>query len=174
MEGTEVILQEMLACREERQRMQDELLTKYGRPLISFSMNIPGPVKTNEDIRAGFEAGRTALLEALAGAGIRPLCLREKHAPTGDELLLVPDGTDEGPLLKELTTGIEETHPLGRLFDMDVLTVDGRKLSRPVFRKCLICGMQAQDCARARRHSVPEMQAAVEALLLLGKNRNQL
>ena len=62
-------------------------------------------------------------------------------------------------------TEIEETHPIGRLFDMDVIDTDGQKLSRPSYRKCIICGCQAQECARTRNHTVEEMQAKIEEML---------
>ena len=60
---------------------------------------------------------------------------------------------------------MKESHPLGRLFDMDVLGPDGRKLSRMRYRKCLICGRQAQECSRSRTHTVREMQDAVDLML---------
>ncbi|MBR6901803.1 MAG: citrate lyase holo-[Synergistaceae bacterium] len=60
---------------------------------------------------------------------------------------------------------IENENKFGRLFDIDVIDADGNKLSRKNFRKCLICGKQAQECARSRTHSVKEMQEAVEKLL---------
>ena len=37
--------------------------------------------------------------------------------------------------IKILTTEIEETHPIGRLFDMDVIDTGGQKLSRPSYRR---------------------------------------
>ena len=67
--------------------------------------------------------------------------------------------------IKDLTTEIEETYPIGRLFDMDVIDTDGQKLSRPSYRKCIICGCQAQECARTRKHTVEEMQAKIEEML---------
>ncbi|MBQ9526177.1 MAG: citrate lyase holo-[Fretibacterium sp.] len=48
---------------------------------------------------------------------------------------------------------------------MDVIEADGAKLARPTFRRCMVCGRQAQECARARAHPVSELQAAVERLL---------
>lgn len=68
--------------------------------------------------------------------------------------------------IKDLTTDIEETHPVGRLFDLDVIDINGQKLSRPSFRKCIICGCQAQECARTRKHSVNEMQSKIEEMLM--------
>ena len=83
---------------------------------------------------------------------------------TGNEIILAVNYPADK--IKELTTEIEETHPFGRLFDMDVIGTDGEKLSRGVYRKCLICGCQAQECARSRKHTVSEMQAKIEEILL--------
>ncbi|MBR1671417.1 MAG: citrate lyase holo-[Fretibacterium sp.] len=173
MQGTEVSLAGMLECRERRAALQARLLAEYRCPLVSFSMNIPGPVKTNREIRAAFERGKTTLLESLSQQNLLIRAQEESHRATGDELILaVAAPTAGGALhLKALTTQIEEEHPLGRLFDMDVIDDRGIKLSRPVFRKCLICGRQAQECARSRTHSVAELQEAVKRLLILSAPR---
>ncbi|MCR4817617.1 MAG: citrate lyase holo-[acyl-carrier protein] synthase [Fretibacterium sp.] len=159
----EVSLSEMLERREQRAARQAELLKHFHCPLVSFSMNIPGPVKTNSKIRAAFEQGKTALLEAVSRQTFSINFLEEIHEATGDELLLSADAPARE--LKALTTRIEDEHPLGRLFDLDVIGADGEKLSRFTFRRCLVCGRQAQACARARAHPVAELQAAVERLL---------
>ena len=137
MQGEQVVLTDMLQCRERRAQIQDTFIEQYHCPVISFCMNIPGPVKTNEQIRTAFDSG--------------------------DELLLAIDCPAEK--IKNLTTEIEETHPIGRLFDIDVIDTDGQKLSRPSYRKCIICGCQAQECARTRKHTVEEMQAKIEEML---------
>ena len=46
----EVTLPEMLDVRERRAARQRELLGQYHAPLISFTMNIPGPVKDSPQI----------------------------------------------------------------------------------------------------------------------------
>jgi holo-ACP synthase len=163
MTGEHVELADMLACRERRAALQDSLRKKYGETVISYCMNIPGPVKTNAQIRKAFDLGERELRRALAGAGAEIFEEKAFHEKTGDELMMAVDLPADG--VKGLTLAIEENHPLGRLFDMDVIGGDGRKLSRKAYRKCLICGRQAQECARARRHTVEEMQAAIDRLL---------
>lgn len=163
MTGEHAELPDMLACRDRRAHLQEELLGKYGKTLISFCMNIPGPVKTNSQIRGAFDQGKGELMKALRDAGARVLEQMEFHEKTGDELMMAVDYPADK--VKELTLHIEEMHPLGRLFDMDVIGPDGVKLSRKAYRKCLICDRQAQECARARRHTVAEMQAAIDRLL---------
>ena len=163
MTGNEINLEQMLARREVRAREQQIFLAKYNSPLISFSMNIPGPIKTNELIRRAFDIGEILLLDSLAKIHAEILDFRETHEDTGDELLLAVKGTPE--TLKDIAVNIEETSPIGRVFDIDVIDPQGNKLSRGTFRKCLICGKQAQECARSRNHSVQEMQQAIEELL---------
>ena len=51
----EVTLSEVLAAREQRAEAQWKLLKQYERPVLSFTMNIPGPVKDSALIRRGFE-----------------------------------------------------------------------------------------------------------------------
>ena len=163
MQGQEVTITDMMFCRDRRVQIQNEFIEKYQKPVISFCMNIPGPIKTTPLIRKGFEAGKDALLHALSAADMNVLESRVFHDITGDEVLLCVDAPAEK--IKDLTQQIEERHPYGRLFDMDVIGTDRMKLSRPSYRKCLICDCQAQECARARRHSISEMQDKIEEIL---------
>ena len=164
MTGNEITLPQILERREQRASSQKIFLDKYKSPLVSFSMNIPGPIKTNELIRRAFDIGEILLLEGLARIGAEILEADEVHEDTGDELLLAVKS--EAPEnLKDIAVSIETFSPVGRLFDIDVIDEHGRKLSRQDFRKCLICGKQAQDCARSRTHSVSELQEAVMKLL---------
>ncbi|MBQ7593735.1 MAG: citrate lyase holo-[Synergistaceae bacterium] len=164
MTGNEINLAQMLARREKRANQQEFFLTEYHSPLVSFSMNIPGPIKTNELIRRAFDIGEILLLETLRKVDAEILDFDEVHEDTGDELLLaVKNILPEN--LKDLAMNIENSSEIGRLFDIDIIDADGKKLSRKNFRKCLICDKQAQDCARSRTHSVSEMQEAVENIL---------
>ena len=172
MTGKEIALAQMLARRERRVQEQEAFLKKYNSPLISFSMNIPGPVKTNGLIRKAFDTGKNLLLNSLNDNGVIINECVEIHEDTGDEMLLsvkniAPDS------LKGLMVDIENTADLGRLFDIDVIDVDGHKLSRKTFRTCLICDKQAQECARSRTHSVKEMQDAVEKIIILAQCHNK-
>ena len=151
----------MLNRREKRVTQQNEFLNKYSRPLVSFTLNIPGPIKTNEQILKAFTLGKSELLQKLALFKI--LNSIEIHEVTGDELLLSVDA--DAVILKNIALEIENNSPVGRLFDIDIIDTDGKKLSRENFRKCLICDKQAQECARSRNHSVNEMQIAVLKLL---------
>lgn len=163
----EVTLPEMLDVRERRAARQRELLGQYHAPLISFTMNIPGPVKDSPLIRRGFWAGLALLEERLGRAGLPLLHREEREGHTGCEALWVSGG--EALEIKRLCVQIEDTFPLGRLFDLDVLTPAGEKLDRELVggggRDCIVCGAPGRDCAARRLHSVPQLQEAVRAIL---------
>ena len=161
--GIPVELPAMLAGREARAARQEAWLKEYACPLISFTLNIPGPIKTSAELRRAFDAGLTALEEQLRAAHLPCIAQTECHEVTGDEAMLAVDG--DAASIKAITSTLEEQHPLGRLFDLDVLAADGTKLSRPTPRRCLLCAEQAQVCARSRRHSVEELTAEIERLL---------
>lgn len=166
MEQT-VELWQMLEARERRAERQRELLAQYRCPLVWFTMNIAGPIKTSPLIRRGFEVGCTLLEQQLMRVKARCLHQEQYHEPTGSEACYV---ADLDPLaLKRLTVELEEHSGLGRLFDMDVLTPSGEKVERETLglgeRRCLICGGSARACARSRAHTVEELQRKTIQLL---------
>lgn len=156
-----ILLNEILAAREARVQKQQSLLQAHGCPVISFTMNIAGPVKTAPIICRAFDYGLSLLEEALSGYPVRS---REvKHAVTGDEAMLCVE-LDAGSL-KTICTDIEEGCPMGRLFDMDVLDTNGAKLERGTQRRCLVCGAPGRVCASRRFHNVTELQEATRKLI---------
>ena len=163
----EVSLIQMLDARERRVWHQQELLGAYGKPLVCFTMNIAGPVKDSPLIRRGFARGRQLLERQFLRCGIKPLKIDLSKAVTGPEAFYVLDA--EPLTIKKLTTLVEDASPLGRLFDMDVLRPDGKKVDREELhlegRKCLICGGPAKVCSSRRVHTVAELQARTTAIL---------
>lgn len=162
----EVTLPEMLEARDRRAEAQRRLLAERGLPLISFTMNIPGPVKNSPLYRRGFDEGLRQLERALDAAGIARLSPETLHAVTGNEYLCAVDAPAEA--VKAICTRIEEEDPMGRLFDMDVIAPGGSKLARKEERRCLVCGAAGRGCASRRLHSLEELSAAVTRLLTEG------
>ena len=72
----EATLQEILDARESRVRRQQALLSEYQKPLICFTMNIPGPTKLDRNVIIGFSVGNWLLQQALRN---RPVLHRELH-----------------------------------------------------------------------------------------------
>lgn len=159
----EITLSEVLEARERRAIRQQALLEEYRLPLVSFCMNIAGPVKNDPLIRRAFREGLMRLSEALRGAGMEILYREESDLFTGCEALLVIDG--DGPALKKLCVALEDEDRLGRLFDLDVLLPSGEKLEREEPRPCLVCGQTGKGCASRRLHSVEELQQVTKDIL---------
>lgn len=158
----EITLEAVLAAREERVRLQKELILKYRCPLISFTMNIAGPVKISPLIRRGFLYGVERLDESLPCDKVRNR--RIDFFDTGCQAIYSVDS--DSNYLKDICTKIEEESPLGRLFDMDVINSDGKKLERGVLRGCLVCGAPGRDCASRRVHSVEELQTVTARIII--------
>ncbi|ALS00187.1 ACP synthase CitX [Enterococcus silesiacus] len=169
LKGETITLIDMLNAREKRATIQRELLRKHPTcTLLSATMNIPGPVKTNERLRHAF---LTVIKE------ITPLFPPEKivarkhrELKTGSEYYLVLNETPKE--LKKKLIEIEETHLYGRLMDLDVVYLKDQLLcsvSRTELnhkpRTCFICEEEAKVCGRQRRHSVEEMQETIANLL---------
>ena len=132
MPFSKITLEQMLLARDRRASRQAALLSRYGRPVISFTMNIAGPVKDSPLIRYAFRSGLRQL-EALPCA---QLCREVIFEPTGPETLLVYE-TQDARLLKAFCIRLESEGEAGRLFDLDVLDANGEKLSRETGRTCL-------------------------------------
>ncbi len=157
----EASLPQILDARERRVEKQKQLLAKYGKTLICFTMNIAGPVKYSPLIAQGFGLGCKQLEAQLSGLPILYTQKLPRH--TGCEAFYVVDAPAE--TVKALTVQIEQGSALGRLFDMDVLAADGSKLVRAEERKCLICEKSARLCGPSRAHSVEALQLRTNAIL---------
>lgn len=161
----EVTLQDILTARENRAEKQKELLQKYGKPLICFTMNIAGPVKLDANIAWGFALGNQWLKLQLKDLPV--LHREEALLATGCESYYIVDAPAEK--LKLRAVQIEDNAPVARLFDMDIIGCDGKKLERTALgfpeRKCLICQRDAHICSRSRAHKVEELQTKTAQLL---------
>ena len=155
-----ITLEDILRARDARAAAQRRLLQTYRLPLVSFTMNIAGPVKFSPLIELAFDAGlealRTALGQPVAAEIIRPA--------TGCEALLVYDRP--AAALKAACLTLETATPVGRLYDLDVLDTDGNKLSRLEQRTCLICGGPVTVCSRSRVHGLDAIVNRTREILM--------
>ena len=86
MQGQEVTITDMMYCRDRRVQIQNEFIEKYQNPVISFCMNIPGPIKNTPLIRKGFGSGKEALLASLEKENLVILESRIFDDITGPEM----------------------------------------------------------------------------------------
>lgn len=154
---------DVLRARDERAWHQQDMLSRHGCPLISFTMNIAGSVKYDAAIERAFREGQQRIGRELERMHVRVLERLETIAFTGCECLWTVQG--EAGEIKRRMCLIEEADELGRLFDIDVLGADGSHLTRNEERRCLICSGPVRACARSRAHSVEELNARTHQII---------
>ena len=182
MKNMPITLDELLASRDARHAMQQKLMAEHsGKTLVCLTVVMPGSVKRNQQsltvARAAVKAMRKAYnisddllpetelltneLKTETGE-----CLVERDLNTGYEAYLITSL----PLLeaKRVAVDIEDTHPLGRLFDIDVIDAQGIPVSRDRVggqpRRCLVCDHEARYCMRMRWHTQEEIWARIKQM----------
>lgn len=160
-----VTLDQLLASRENRWAKQQALLQENPlTTLVCLTVIMPGSVKRNSQslivARAAVEAVRTAF-------GERLLQMEELDLETGYEAYLLVSLSI--PEAKAIACDVEEQHPLGRLFDVDVIQKDGAPASRKTIgrvpRRCLLCDRDARYCMRNHSHTQEEIHKRIDQLV---------
>ncbi len=162
-----VSLEAVLAAKEQRAHRQHTWLTRHHRPLISLTLVTPGAVKDSIRYRNAMGVALTACDQLLWQRQWPVLERQVLWLDTGAEALWCVDHC--APEVKASCVELEQTHPLGRLWDFDVLDplqgqIGRHSLDRPG-RLCLLCDEPAHACARSRRHPVEQVVTRVEALI---------
>ncbi len=161
MKIKEITLTELLAAREERAKRQKELIKKYGCPLLSLTVMAAGTVKRSDITLKIAKEGVGQTQKAFCGS---ILFEEQRDLDSGFEYFAALDMLPEEA--KKISCQIENSHPLGRLFDIDILDLKGVPLSRESVgeekRKCLLCGSDAALCAREKTHPHSLLNGAIE------------
>ncbi|MBR6285189.1 MAG: citrate lyase holo-[Muribaculaceae bacterium] len=161
----EITLDQLLASRDRRHEKQMALLSAHPRhTLVCATVAQPGPVKRNAHSLIIANAALTAVLECFRDTLV-DIVVRD--LATGYEIYLV---TSTNQLqAKRMCCHIEDSHPLGRLMDIDVVTTDGIPMPRTIVgeqpRRCLLCDHEARYCMRARTHTSQELQQRIEQMI---------
>lgn len=184
-----VTLNELLASRDSRHAMQQKLLAEHsGKTLVCLTVVMPGSVKRNQQSLIVAHAAVEQMIESYE-LGVRSYELGVRNDELGvrsDELgirfggRLIERDLETGyeaylitplPLLeaKRIAVQIEDTHPLGRLFDIDIIDKDGVPVSRDRVgshpRCCLVCNRKARYCMRMRWHTQEEIWERINAMV---------
>ena len=165
--GPSVDLETVLGAREARVARRLKLFLTRRRPVVSLTVVMPGPVKDNRAARTLRDAALAALTERLALLNVAAEIAHLGNGPAGPEALVSVDL--DAVALKRETVALEDTHPLGRLWDLDVIDpvaggLSRRDLAHPP-RRCLICDEPAHACARSRAHTPEELLARIEEMI---------
>lgn len=160
-----VSLPQLLAARDARAALERDLLARYaGCTLVVLTVVVPGAEKRTEASLLVARAACAALDKLLA-----PHCRHrlERDLATGFEAYWLVDLPQEEA--KRRTVELEDTHPLGRLFDADIILPEGRPLSRTELgappRRCLLCDREARFCMRNGSHTREELHAKIAQMI---------
>ena len=158
-----VSLEQMLEAREGRAERQAVALERFQLPVVSITVVMPGAVKDSPQSRSILVEACSALNDLFTGKGWAIPLSQTTFEPTGPEALYAVE--TEAQTLKRALVELEDMHPLGRLWDLDVLCPKAGALSRQSLglgpRSCLVCGEAAHACARSQRHPLSELLAAI-------------
>ena len=166
-----VTLEQLLESRDRRRDRQTELIGQHpGKTLVCLTVVLPGPVKRD---------ARSMKVAAAAVSAVRNILQPEwddlLDLETGFEGYFIVDGSPTE--VKRTCCFIEDTHPLGRLMDLDVVEAEGETVV-PMgrdrvgleARRCLVCGAPARDCMRNRKHTLDELLAKIDMILSFDEN----
>ena len=197
MKNMPITLDELLASRDARHAMQQKLMAEHsGKTLVCLTVVMPGSVKRNLQSLTVAHAAVEAMQKAFGVKSEERRVKNTDELMRSDELIPETElltnelkTNDEGCLIeRDLNTGyeaylitpmplleakrvaveIEDTHPLGRLFDIDVLDAQGIPVSRDRVggqpRRCLVCDHEARYCMRMRWHTQEEIWARIRQM----------
>ena len=161
----EITLDMLLESREKRWNFQRQLIQEHPElTLVCVTVIMPGNVKRNTQSLVVAHAAVQSVQNAF-DKDIR--WQQEKDLVTGYEAFFLI----QRPMFdcKRVACEIEDAHPLGRLFDIDVIDSNVEPVSRSVIgkegRKCLLCEHEARYCMRNHTHSREELQQRIQQMI---------
>ncbi len=161
----EITLDKLLASRDRRVEMQQKLREKHPNlTLVCLTVIMPGNVKRNLSSLIVSQAAINALLNRFEG---KIVDIITRDLETGYEAYLLTSLSQHEA--KMIACDIEDNHPLGRLFDIDILDADGIPVKRETAgfqpRRCLMCDNEARYCMRNRAHTPQELNAKIQQMV---------
>ncbi|ERK05331.1 Apo-citrate lyase phosphoribosyl-dephospho-CoA transferase [Pantoea sp. AS-PWVM4] len=162
-----VSLTALLAAKEARAARQADWLTRYQQPIISLTLVTPGAVKDSIRYRNTMGGAVQACDQLLWQHRWPVLAHQVLWLETGPEALWCVE--HPAVEIKAQCVELEQTFPLGRLWDFDVFCPQLGQIGRHSLdlhtRRCLVCDQPAHGCARSRRHPLEEVVARVENMI---------
>ncbi|MFT3876344.1 MAG: citrate lyase holo-[acyl-carrier protein] synthase [Propioniciclava sp.] len=160
---------DVLARREQRRDEHAHALARWDRPLVSITLVAPGARKDSPALRRAHSLAVQAVLGLLAARGWAVLASGACSGVTGPESWHAVDADPRA--LKSALVALEDAPGTGRVWDLDVIVASelgpapiGRGALGLPPRRCLLCAETAHACARARRHPLPVVVAAADAV----------
>jgi holo-ACP synthase len=155
----EVTLEALLAARDDRTQVMQNYFDSGIGSMVIATMNIPGAIKSSTLISRAFDLAMQDLLAELGSEQL--LLLRKEVQETGPYALFLIKGATTSAQMKERLIVFEDSHPIGRLLDLDVKLKNGSLISRKNLgypaRRCFLCEQDANLCRKRGTHTVKEL-----------------
>lgn len=157
----EILIEKILASREDRVKMQEELICKFNKTVLAVRANYPGVNKENKTT-----IGIVGVIsDEIKKIFKNKICfIKELSQGEGPVNIFVID--EDAINVKRLCVLVEETHKLGRFVDIDVYKKDGTSISRKELgynvRRCFLCNESAHICVRQRTHKEEDIIDYIE------------
>ncbi len=167
MSFSQASLKAILLGKDERHDKQLSVIKAYGAPIIALTLNIPGANKDMPYAKALFLKGVDAIQQSLKAINVTILYSETFHNAAGYYLIISLQA--DAFYIKDMMVHIESTHPLGRLFDIDVRDINHKLISRYDLgiepRKCFACNELAAICRRNQSHSEGELLMKIQHMI---------
>jgi len=156
-------IEKILIDRERRYCRILDIQNIYKKPLLVGRINYPGSSKCTPASEACFAQLKLLLGSTFSCEVVHSELLKDLDGET--QILVI---NDDPINIKKKAVELEESHALGRLFDIDVIDMNGCPVSRTSIgfesRLCLICDQPALECVRAQRHELSDVLAVIYGL----------
>ena len=159
MNENDEILKGILLAKEKRSLLKESIKNE-GYVSLSFSLNIPGYPKTNNDITAFFDSVLAQLKIFLSANRIEIITEYYQTDEVGNIFISsIKSSCLSIQNIKQLCETFEERHELGRLIDIDITDSDGKYISSGKNKLCYYCGsFSALDCMLSKRHEYADLR----------------
>lgn len=159
------VLGKILAARDKR-AMQRREIAGRGLASLSLNLNIPGYPKSDDQIHSCFQHVLSDLKRHLVAHRINintsgEVCTTDE---AGD-FFLVPlfESNYSIDEVKQITEKFEESHPIGRLLDVDITNSKGEPVSSGKAKICYFCNEKpALACMREQNHTFEEIREKIQ------------
>ncbi|MCP4215515.1 MAG: hypothetical protein GY765_12755, partial [bacterium] len=163
------VLNKILQAREGRFALRKRFASE-GRASLSLSLNIPGYPKTTPGISWFFKKATVDLQRFLTAhrVGTYPKDAVDHPDEAGD-FFIVPLKKNSLSLreIKHICETFEESHPVGRVIDVDVTGPDMENISSGKAKTCFICkSTPAIQCMRENTHTKEELRKYIFAQIV--------
>ncbi|MGX7350075.1 citrate lyase holo-[acyl-carrier protein] synthase [Dolosicoccus paucivorans] len=168
-----VELKDVLELRDERNAIFHDLFqTDKNLRLITFNLNVPGPRKTSPLLYKAYKEGQYELLTLMKTLKVKSDKIWENLDYRGYSSIYEISNKARKLSIKRELIKFEESKKIARIWDFDLVfwgasgptSLSRREIDRDP-RKCLLCGADAKECARSRRHSIDELDTKITELL---------